>query len=396
MKTWCLVVLWLALGLLPARVLGCRYNVRDVGFVDIELEPYRLYVMAPADAPAAIGMPPGEALAVELRDCNIECELIAPGAEAAHPVLEHVPRERGSSLPDAILVSPDGRVLQLPAAQANRPFPERLASVLRQVASSPKREELLSATTQKFAAVLLIEGELADANRRARAAVAGSIAALEVEMRSMPKAVAQPPALVVLEAVRFEQERVLLWSLGLETAGAAEPRAVVVYGRARWMGPLMKGEEISERNLTGLLSIIGADCECDLDVTWTLGTRLPVRWDEARRVQAAEALGFDPENPVVRLEVGRIVARSGVPRDRPARAQPVVLSSDPRPGAEGAAVGRELASESVRGVHGRPAARPGGLVANAAVGFRAWPFIGALAIGILGTGLVLLWRGRRG
>ena len=49
----------------------------------------------------------------------------------------------------------------------------------------------------------------------------------------------------------------------------------------------MKGEEITEPNLTGILSIIGADCECGLDVSWTQGTPLPIRWDEKLHAQAA-------------------------------------------------------------------------------------------------------------
>jgi hypothetical protein len=112
---------------------------------------------------------------------------------------------------------------------------------------------------------------------RARQAIARALETIRGQMQALPKAIAEPPAMVVLNAAALVRERILLWSLGLDTAATPLPRAAIVYGRARWMGPLMQGDEISEPNLTGLLSIIGADCECGLDVAWTLGSRLPVR-----------------------------------------------------------------------------------------------------------------------
>ena len=130
-------------------------------------------------------------------------------------------------------------------------------------------------------------------------------------MKGMPKTIAEPPAMLVLDAASFARERVLLWSLGLDVTRARQPRAAVLYGRARWIGPLMKGDEITEPNLTGILSIIGADCECGLDLAWTQGTRLPVRWEAKRYTEVAKALGFDPESPMVKLEISRIIGRRG-------------------------------------------------------------------------------------
>jgi len=122
----------------------------------------------------------------------------------------------------------------------------------------------------------------------------------------MVKSIEYPPVLITLKPESFSDEKILLWSLGLDDP-VAEPHAAVFYGKARWIGPLMKAGEIEETNLVKILSIIGLDCECGLDVSWVAGTMLPLLWDQDRQARVAGLLEFDPENPLVRLEVNRIL-----------------------------------------------------------------------------------------
>ena len=37
------------------------------------------------------------------------------------------------------------------------------------------------------------------------------------------------------------------------------------------------------------------------------GTMLPVRWGEEIQAKAAKSLGFDPENPMIKMEINRIL-----------------------------------------------------------------------------------------
>jgi len=228
--------------------------------------------------------------------------------------------------------------------------------------------------------------------------ISRAIDAIGTQMRSMPKAVAEPPAMIVLDAAALLQERILLWSLGLEATRTALPRAVVLYGRARWIGPVMKGEEISEPNLAGLLSIIGADCECGLDVAWTLGTRLPVRWEEARHAQVAKALAFDPESPLVKLEVSRIARRSSPPRTPSPSYQEPVLSADRTPAAGDAPLVDSLNVKS--GSAGTPPGKRVGetvpLLGSTSVLSRGLITLVALAAIAVSGGLFLFWRAGRG
>ncbi|HYV29195.1 MAG TPA: hypothetical protein VFA77_16800, partial [Candidatus Eisenbacteria bacterium] len=221
--------------------------------------------------------------------------------------LKYLPAE--AAFPAGVLVSPDGQSLPLAFGKSQQTFRESLVAALDEIVSSPKRDEIVQRVTRDYAAILLIEGPNADENGRARKAIAEAIKQIGGQLSALPKVIAHAPSLLVLDPASFARERVLLWSLGLSPEKITQTRAAVIYGKARWIGPLMKDEEINEGNLSRLLSIIGADCECGLDISWTQGTRLPVRWDEKLHAQLAKALSFDPENPLVKIEVGRIVGR---------------------------------------------------------------------------------------
>jgi len=73
------------------------------------------------------------------------------------------------------------------------------------------------------------------------------------------------------------------------------------------------GEKISAENLLSILYVIGQDCECGLDLSWVGGTMLPMQWNQKMESRLAKSLGFDPENPYVKMEVSRIIGRSRRP-----------------------------------------------------------------------------------
>jgi hypothetical protein len=295
----------------PSLGLACRCNVRDVGFVDLETEPYHFYCFVRRDTAADLVAQFKGLSSAMLADCNIGEEVINLDQQKDHAALKYLPADPVPAFPIGVLVSPDGQSLRLALAKSGQSFRQSLASVLDEIVSSAKRDEIVQQVTKAYAAILLIEGPNADENRRAREAIADVIEQIRGQLTTLPKPIAHPPSLVVLDAASFARERILLWSLGLEPDQVAQTRAAVIYGKARWIGPLMKDQEINTGNLGRLLSILGADCECGLDISWTQGTRLPMRWDEKLHTEVAKALGFDPENPLVKLEVGRIIGRRG-------------------------------------------------------------------------------------
>jgi len=162
-----------------------------------------------------------------------------------------------------------------------------------------------------YATVLLIEGPDPNENAKALAAVEGAIKAIEEQMDFLPKAIANPPSMVVIDHNSLEAERVLLWSMTLTPEDVNRPHAAVIYGRMRWLGPMFDGEHIDEQNLAEILFVVGNDCECGLDYRWLQGTMLPNRWAAKTREVVAENLGFDPENPMIQMEMARILGRGG-------------------------------------------------------------------------------------
>jgi len=126
-------------------------------------------------------------------------------------------------------------------------------------------------------------------------------------MKLMPKFIEDQPALIIIEQQFLSAERSFLWSLGLDTDRITEPVVAVLYARARLMGPVLKGKMITKNILTNIVAVIGADCECGLDRRWMRGRILPVKWDADMQTRVAKSLGFDPENPMVKLDVSRIL-----------------------------------------------------------------------------------------
>ena len=296
---------------------ACRYNVRETGFVDLGIEQYNFYGYIRNDTPADIVSGFEQTLSAAFEDSNIKSEIINVEQEKEHPALKYLKSLQIKSFPAAVLVSPDGQSLIVPVVEPNRPFKDTLSSAIDDVLSSPAREEILQQVIERYGVVLLIEGTDAQENERAKAAVLAAIRTIEAQMDMLPKPIARPPVMVAVDSPpqllakqeRGAREKILLWSLGVDANEGERPHIAIIYGKARWIGPLFKSEQITEANLTAVLFVIGEDCECSIDHRWVQGTMLPVRWDRKLQAKTAANLGFDPESPIIKSEIGLIVGR---------------------------------------------------------------------------------------
>jgi len=286
---------------------ACRYNVREVGFIDVGIEAYRLHVYLPDDTPADEVASVKEGADVTLGDSNIRFEPLVVRPDVNQPAMKFLTSHGIGRFPAAVLVSPDGQ--SLPLTLAGGALKQAVSAVIEYALRSPTRQEILQKAAESYGVVLLIDGPDSQRNVAAREAISTAIGRIGEQLGLLPKPIGKPPALVTLDRQSLSREEILLWGLGLKAQDVNEPLAAVLYGRGRWIGPLFRGAMFTADHLTELLSIIGADCECGLDHRFLQGTMLPARWDEDLHQKVVESLGFDPEDPMVKMEMVSIVRR---------------------------------------------------------------------------------------
>ncbi len=282
------------LTLLPQASLACRYSVRDTGFVDLGADPYRLILETSPSTPARIRSDFEQAAAAVLLDANIRFSSQPAPADTPTRLAIH---------------SPDGRQLTLAEGNPDASSRADIVDILERTASSPFRSRLLDDTLRAYAVIILVEGGNADANRRARITIDEAIAAITRILPSLPKPVDTPPRLLTIPTSAIAAESVLVWGLGMQPTPTSDPRVAIVFGRGRRVGDPLEGGLITRTTLQDRLAIIGQDCECDLDRSSLQGPVIPSRWDTPRQSTAAQTLGFDPENPLIRAEISRIVIK---------------------------------------------------------------------------------------
>jgi len=331
-----LVVLCLWQCLAFDKVHACEYNVRETGFADYAEEHYRLYVYVNHRTDAGMAHTLQQTLLAILEDCNVAAEIIDIDEHKDHAALKYVEETPNRSIPSAILVSPDSQVCVVEFERKTTETEEQMSfeKAIYNVVASPVRDTIVEQAVRTYGIILLINGGTPQESERAGQASRRAIENIGRRMKTMPKAIAHPPELTVLTRDSFQKERVLLWSLGLNGDTISKPYAAVIYGKARWIGPLLQDEQITEQNLTSILSIIGQDCECGLDMRVMLGTMLPVKWHEGTRARVVKHLGFDPENPLVRLRMNQILRKgsvnfAGVPIQQRASSTSTSFQDDP-------------------------------------------------------------------
>ena len=336
-----------------APVSACRYNVRETGFVYLGIEPYRLFGYIDGETPAKTVTTFKTLAPALLAESNVQFGLLNVDNDPNHKALELLEDPNEQSYPTAVLLCPDGQKMQLNLQEPGGSFEQTLGTQLEKVLSSPMRKEILKQSASHYGAILLIEGPDPNENAQAAKAIQQANKAVEEQLDYLPKPIGTAPVQVTLKADSLAQEDVLLWTLGIEVEDVNAPLAAIFYGRGRWIGPLFRGPQINTENLLSVLYVVGGDCECGLDYRWVQGTMLPAEWDEDVHKLAVESLGFDPDNPMIRMEIGSIISRSLGPyayRPDPFGYQEIVIESPtPDEGAmtevEDASIGDQTSSD---------------------------------------------------
>lgn len=299
--------------------LACQYTVRDIGFVDLRGAEYT--VMIRGSAPDGFRAQVAEQLGW-LRDTNCQWLFDQGQAEAGAIRVE--------------VIDAQGRVLALPwpntadgtkgptaadpeEAGRHEIGPEELGRQIRELFETRAMIEIREGAIDAFAQILVIEGTDDELRGRAIEMAERAVVAIRKLEPMLPRPLARPVRQIRVSPDRRPEERLLLWGLGLQELPAERSAVAVIYGRGKLAGRLLIGDDGDERELLAQLALVGESCECETDRRWTEEPVIPGYWPRDFRQQAASSLGFDPDSPLVRAEVARIVGRgpnSGSNRDR--------------------------------------------------------------------------------
>ncbi len=299
----------LVISLFPYNLLACQYNVRETGFADFETNHYRFYGFVNQITSENIVKDLDKACLTIFNNCNINYEIINIETQNDHSALHYINQLNIDSFPFGIIVSPDSHVIEIPFPIITPSYMDKCEPVIKSIVESPIRNEIIKKVIKTYGVILIIEGIDKQENQRILKKAKQAIHTIQTQMKFMPKIIKHAPELIVLKRKSFDEEKLLLWSLGLNGQKIKHGYAAIIYGKTRWFGPLLKDKEITKTNLSNILYIIGQDCECGLDMDVMKGTRLLVKWDEKRHRDLVKNLGYDPENPMVKLEMSRILRK---------------------------------------------------------------------------------------
>lgn len=286
----------------------CIYSVRDVGFADIWPAPYELYYFVQDDTADEIITTLKQISDVSFLDSNIEFRIINIDQNRDEPALEYLRFWELESFPSAVLVSPWKQSLVIPLSSIRVPFSEYAWPIVEGIVSSPARDELQQKIIRHYAVIVLVEGRDTAGNTQAREEIQSAGNEIKGTMSQMVQTIDAPPHLIIIGESSRSQENILLWSLEIAENELDVPYAAVFYGRGRRFGPTLRGNEISRQNIYNLLTIIGLSCECGLDREQMIGMTIPLTWGQETQSEVVKRLGFDAENPAVKLEMSQILA----------------------------------------------------------------------------------------
>ena len=184
------------------QVEACRYTIREIGFSALNKVTYILYRVDSYTATFP------KQLAAGFKSSNIKTHAINASIEKDNQVIAFA-KSQNKGFPVYVLVDINKRMLALSAAEYKN-------KIVSGVLASPIQQQLQEKLPINYATVLLIEGREAESNHLARQHILKTCKHIENIMPNMPKQVDLGPDMTVIEQSNFEDEKVLLWSLGVD------------------------------------------------------------------------------------------------------------------------------------------------------------------------------------
>lgn len=278
---------------------ACRFTVREIGFSTLSQDVYTLAVI---DEQLDLMDQHWKELRTNAKQGNLRVLALHPKIDSEHPLVLKA-KSKNLRFPVVVLSTPDGRIY--PFNNLNQ------ETIFAQSLTSPIRERIRQAFPLVFSVVIWVEGRNTNMNTEMEEKVSAECNAIENIMPTMPKLVKKGPLSVCISQEQFQSEKLLLWSLGIDSI-PEEPIAFVLYGRGRLMGKGLSYKDVMDGALYNYMSMIGADCECGLDKKWMLGRQIPMIWNKEASQVLTDLIGFDVDNPMILAEMSRILTKESM------------------------------------------------------------------------------------
>lgn len=275
---------------------ACPYAIRAVGFTGWKAPPFHVYLLVKNAMPDREKVTSAfeQASDVVLFDSNVEAQVVNVDKEREHPALRHVQGLKVRTLPAALLVSTSGRAMVLEGIGAKGLSEEALQSELERVVWSEARADIADHIVRHWCVVLVVQGADRADNVRADRAVEAAAKKVVGTMTTMGEEIRLGPHVVRVRA-QAPDERIVLWSLGLDQADRKKAHAVVLYGRGRQFGPVLSGETLTQDDLLAAFRGLGENCECITADQWLSQQPVPLRWSEEKQTEVRQVLKVDEE-----------------------------------------------------------------------------------------------------
>lgn len=322
--------------------LACRYTVRDIGFVSLRGAEFSLRIVVAEVGDLAEVRERLSPLAKTLDGSNIRLNVEV----AAMP--RQSPGDTSDSMIKVFLIDRAGRQLVLTPFIAEQidnannfrtvdRIDNELCEAIQTVLFPPVRQLMIDQSNGSFAQIIVIDGDNTEENERATQVANQASAAIKRIEPMLPRPIAFPVHKLRITTAQRNADPVLMWMFSSDSLegdsdfkDAKIAFLAVVYGRGRLAGPVMSGDTITIRETLAQLALVGESCECETDRKWIDEPVLPFFWTQKDRRLAAEGLGFDPESPLVKAEMIRIVSQ-GPKSSREVRTGQIGETPDNRP-----------------------------------------------------------------
>lgn len=313
------------LACLTGQSFACRYTVRDIGFAALRSHDYALVLswsIANDDNRDSESAKTAEKWARDLKPLlsgsNVTV-LIDPnradksnkipsqGASLVLATNDKTPQSNSEIRVE--LVDTQGNSVSLPIPVETTAGTWDLAGWLNDHLFLPALKQISAESLESFAHLLVIEGDEVTEKSRVHHLADQALAAIQRLEPLLPRPISFPLRKMIVHADNSDQQMLLRRMMGCGDTKSPETLLAVIYGRGRLAGPVMRGDRLTMQEVLAQLALVGQSCECETDRAWLEEPSLPFQWDALIRGKASSLLGFDPDSPLVRAEMLRIVSQ---------------------------------------------------------------------------------------